>query len=150
MTASPKPRKRRAHALTPKSLGLVDDVKLSKSYANSRTSFKTVSDIVIGYYVTIGGSRAPVRIAPIYRADVWLRKTGTVGTNQIITSHEIGEYYNPQRRDDDEPDVDGDALAHVASTALAALERHAAYERAKRTLTKTSTKRTKRTNKVKR
>jgi hypothetical protein len=108
--------------VTPKSLGLVDGVKLSKRYDNSRESFKTVSDIVIGYYVTTG---LPVRIAPIYRADIWFR--GKV--NRIITSHEIDDYYNPARRGDEEPDSDGDALACLAATALGALERHAEREK---------------------
>lgn len=114
--------------ITPNSLGLVDGVKLSASYSNSRTNFKTVSDIVVGYYVSGDGVRAPVRIAPIYRADIWLRG-GKV--NQIITSHEIGAYYNPQRRDAEEPDTDGDALAYLAATALGSLERHARREQGK-------------------
>jgi hypothetical protein len=106
--------------LTPASLGLADDVKLSASYANSRIDFKTVSDVIIGYYVA-GGSQAPVRIAPIYRAEIWI-KEGHGKTTHVNSSHEIGDYYNPQH---EPPDVDGDALAYLAATALGALERHA-------------------------
>jgi hypothetical protein len=112
--------------LTNASLGLADDVKLSASYANSRTDFKTVSDVVIGYYVA-GGSQAPVRIAPIYRAEIWFKEHGK--TTHVISSHEIGAYYNPQR---EPPDVDGDVLAYLAATALGALERHAERENAAR------------------
>lgn len=126
-----KSRTRNTREITPKSLGLVDDVKLSKSYANSRTNFKTVSDVILGYYLAGDGSRAPIRIAPIYRADIWFRDRKDRGANQIIASHEIGAYYNPQRRDAEEPDTDGDALAYLAATALSALERHARREQVK-------------------
>lgn len=138
MKRTPKAKSSKASkaskAITPKSLGLVDDVKLSASYRNTRTNFKTVSDVVIGYYITgglSGSAQAPVRIAPIYRADIWMRE-GKKGTNYIITSHEIGEFYNPARGHNEEPDRDGDALARIASTTIGALEHHAAWERARR------------------
>jgi len=48
--------KRRPGKLTPASLGLADDVKLSVSYANSRTNFKTVSDVIIGRWLAGAGA----------------------------------------------------------------------------------------------
>jgi hypothetical protein len=128
VTKKPKKPRKPARELTPKSLGLADDVKLSDRYTNTRTHFKTVSDVVIGYYVG-GGRQAPTRIAPIFRAEIWIRKSGD---NHVITSHELGEYLNPPRAADEPPDRDGDALAHLAAEALGALEHHAA-ERAFKT-----------------
>jgi hypothetical protein len=123
-------------ALTPKSLGLTDDVKLSQRYNNTRTCFKTVSDVVVGYYVSSG---APTRIAVIYRADIWIRKPGN---NLLMTSHEIGDYLNPPPQNDDElPDHDADALASLAASALSALERHAEGAQRKRSVSKTRKKR---------
>ena len=114
------PKKRKT--LTPKSLGLVDDVKLSETYANSRNNFKTVSDCVIGYWFVSGQSHA--RIAPIYRAEIWLKeKSG----RHLITTHEIGAYLNEGSWDD--PDENGDSLAAIAWRAIQALERHAEIQR---------------------
>lgn len=110
-----KPLKRAK--LTPKMLGLVDDVQLSESYANTRRHFKTISSNILGYYIA-GGGRAPIRIAPIYYADVWDRPRK--GVNNITSSFEIGEYFNV-----DEHDHDGNTLAYAASTLISRLERRA-------------------------
>lgn len=132
----PKTTRRPTQALTAKSLGLTDDVKLSQRYNNTRTCFKTVSDVVVGYYVSGG---APPRIALIYRADIWMRKPGN---NLLMTSHEIGDYLNPPPQNDDEqPDHDADALASLAARALGALERHAEEARLKRAVSKARKKR---------
>src|SRR5436309_15269473 len=104
------PKKRRT--LTPKDLGLRDGVKLSESYANKRDNYKVVEDYVLGYYVA-GGTRAPVRIAPIYRATIYYVHKKVM---HVASSHEIGPYLNPARAATEEPDVDGDALAYLAST----------------------------------
>jgi hypothetical protein len=114
----PSPKKRKA--LTPADLGLVDDVKLSASFANVRHHYKVVENNVLGYYVA-GGTHAPVRIAPIYRATIYyVQKKVT----HMTSSYEIGPYLNPMQSADVEPDIDGDALAYLAATALGALERH--------------------------
>lgn len=124
MTAPKKSKKpqKSSRPITPKSLGLVDDVKLSNRFDNTHTCFKTVSDVIIGYYV-VRGLHASSRIAPIFRAEIWIRKPGH---NQIMTSHEIGDYLNPATPPDEPPDRDGDALASLAASAIAALEHHAA------------------------
>ena len=118
----PKKAKR---TLTPALLGLADNVKLSTTHANTRDSYKIVEDYVLGYYV-VGGTHAPVRIAPIYRASIYYKHKKTL---HVASSHEIGAYFNETRPDDEEPDVDGDALAYLAATALNALERHADREK---------------------
>ncbi len=125
MKPKAKPKK-----LTPKSLGFIDDVKLSDRYANTQTNFKIVSDAIIGFYVTGDGARSPIRIAPIYRAEIWFRK-GKGKFNQIVTSHEIGPYYNPPRDPHAEPDEAGDGLAHLAAIAVGTLQRHAEVRAAK-------------------
>jgi hypothetical protein len=103
--------------LTPKELGLVDDVKLSTTFANSRRVFKTVNDsVLLGYYVA-GGGRVPVMIAPIYRADVWVRVRGH---RAVYTSHEVGPYLNPILTD-----PTGNAIAQAVYAGLVALESHA-------------------------
>jgi hypothetical protein len=106
-------------AVTAKSLGFVDGVKLSGSFRNTRTTFKTVSDIVLGFYIA-GGGKFPTAIAPIYRADVWVKGKG----GGVFSSYEIGGYYN-EARSGGEIDPAGDALAQAASTCIGALQRHA-------------------------
>lgn len=115
--------------LTPKSLGLADDVVLSTRFNNTRTCFKTVTESVLGYYVAGGGGKGFTRIAPIYRADLWVVNGKT---RHVLTSHEIGDYLNLERDHDEEPDLDGNALAFIAASALAALENHAAAESLRR------------------
>ena len=122
--AEKRPKKHRE--LTPKDLGFVDDVKLSTSHANKRDNYKVVEDYVLGYYVA-GGGRAPTRIAPIYRATIYYVHKKVM---RAASSYEIGPFLNPNREADEEPNVDGDALAYLASTALGALERHAECETA--------------------
>lgn len=113
--------------LTSKDLGLTEDVKLSTQYSNTENCFRTVSDQILGYYVVPGGRSSPVRVAPIYKADTWIRSNGNLSS--IISSYEIGEYLNDEPPDS-EPDVDGNALAAIAAAALAALERHASFRAA--------------------
>jgi len=126
MKKQPATLSKKRRGLTPKDLGLVDDVKLSESYRNERDNYKVVEPYVLGYYVA-GGSRAPVRIAPIYRAWIYYVHKKVM---HIVESHEVGAYLNPIRPADEEPDTDGDALAYLASTALGALARHAEREAA--------------------
>jgi hypothetical protein len=111
--------------LTPKMLGLVDDVVLSTRFSNTRKCFKIVSERVIGYYVAGDGRQSAVHIAPIYHADIWVQD-GKV--RHVFSSHEIGDYLNQRRESDEEPDRDGDALAYIAMTSIAALETHSAVE----------------------
>lgn len=117
--------KKRQKTLTPKDLGLVDGVKLSESYTNTRDNYKVVEDYVLGYYVASGG--VPTRIAPIYRATIYHVHKKVM---HVASSHEIGPYLNPMRAADEEPDIDGNALAYLTATALGALERHAERETA--------------------
>jgi hypothetical protein len=116
------PRKRPHIALTAKDLGLVPETKLSASYANSRAQYKIIEDMILGYWVVGDNRLAPVKIAPIYRAQVHLRpKTGPA---QMISSCEVGKPYNFSA-DPSDPDGDGDAFAYQAMIAIGALQRHA-------------------------
>jgi hypothetical protein len=117
MTKTPK------RPLTAKDLGLTDDVCLSSHYNNTPECFRTVTDRVLGYYVA-GGGPAPVRIAPIYQADTWLRYSDQ--PHQMISSYEVGPYLNEVGLEGEEPDADGNALALIAADALRALEHHSA------------------------
>lgn len=110
----------RKKALTPKDLGLAEDVKLSARYDNTKECFRTVSDQVLGYYVVADDRKTRASIAPIYKADTWVRDGGH--TRALISSYEIGQYLNNPA----ELDVAGNALARIAVDALVALERHAA------------------------
>jgi hypothetical protein len=111
-------------ALTVKSLGMTNDVKLSEYYNNTKSLFRTVSDHVLGYYVVSGRPSALVRIAPIYKADTWIRHHGH--PHALISSYEIGAYLNSATPDEAEPDEAGNALARIAADAIFSLERHAA------------------------
>jgi hypothetical protein len=115
--------KKSRKALTVKSLGLTDDVKLSTRFSNTKECFRTVSDRVLGYYVVPGGCSAPVRIAPIWEADTWICYRGR--TRSLISSYEVGEYLNAPF-DETEPDETGNALARIVAEALSALEHHGA------------------------
>lgn len=110
--------------LTAKSLGLADDVKLSRRFSNTKECFRTVSDRVLGYYVVPGGRTAPVRIAPIWEADTWICYRGH--TRSLISSYEVGEYLNAPF-DEAAPDETGNALARIAAEAIRALEYHRAF-----------------------
>ncbi len=128
--ARTKPKKAKSK-LTPKDVGLVDGVKLSETYANTKTHFKTVSDGILGYAI-FGSLKASARVAPIYRADVWFRE----GKNSaIISSYEMGEYYNDLNTPT-EPDFEGNSLANAAMAIITALQNHAVNRGSLRTYVK--------------
>lgn len=111
--------------ITPKDLGLVDGVKLSESYRNTRENYKVIEDSILGYYVA-AGMNSPTRIAPIYRATIYQVTKESI---HCIVTHEIGAYFNPPPCVHDEAiDYDGDALARLAATTLGYLEKHAMAE----------------------
>jgi hypothetical protein len=114
--------------LTPKDLGLVDGVKLSDTYRNTRERYKVVEPTILGYYVA-AGMNSQTRIAPIYRATVYEVSKKTI---HCIESHELGNYLNPRREADEEADVAGDGLAYLAMTTLGLLEKHARTEMLRR------------------
>ncbi len=106
---------------TAKDLGLVDGTKLSPTYAHSKNDYKVIDDYVLGYYI-VGGTHQPFRIAPLYRATIYRKEGKHI---HVLTTHEVGPYFNNHHRPDELPDHDGDALAHLAATALLHLEQHA-------------------------
>ncbi len=134
--------------LTLKSLGHVEDrgrFWLSASYANARDNYKVVEEYVLGYYVTGNGYHAPVRIAPIYRATIYMRLNKR---RAIITSHEVGDYYNPPYADPDDLYREDQIANRMATTVFfgiaSVIERAAEHARKTPRSTKT-TKRGRRT-----
>lgn len=115
--------------LTLASLGHVEEggrFRLCASYANARDNYKVVEDYVIGYAIVGDGVRAPVRVAPIYRATIWQKQKNK---RNIVTSYEVGEYLNPPGADSDDPFLEDHVANSVAASmrsALMALEHQSA------------------------
>lgn len=111
--------------LTLKELGHVDEGDrfwLCDTYANSRNDYKVVENYVIGYYFMGDGRRSPVRIAPIYRAAIWQRDGRY---RRVMTTYEVGEYFNPHNADLDDyfrEDMTANTVAASALLAITAVE----------------------------
>lgn len=113
---------------------------LSEGYANSRNNFKVVeTGYVLGYVVSGGGRASAAAIYPLYRATIHI-KIGKVW--HIVSSYEQGDRLNDYSFQED---LEGCALATIASQAVGALvERQRTRDRIQKLAKSSARKRSRR------